>query len=112
MVTLEKTFAIIEDGIVVNAIVAEAMVIAQALLPDAQLLEVTEDTGSAFIGGTVVDGKFVAPKPFESWTLDPDTKVWVAPTPMPEVEPGFVYRWNEQELEWDSEQVQFATESE
>ena len=112
METVQKTFAIIEDGIVVNAIVGEALVIVQALLPDAQLLEVTEDTRPAFIGGTVVDGKFVAPKPFESWTLDPQSKTWVAPTPMPEVEPGFIYTWNEQELKWDSEQVQFATESE
>ena len=42
---------------------------------------------------------FIAPKPFESWELDPDTCQWVAPIPYPT--DGFTYFWNEEELNWE-----------
>jgi len=42
---------------------------------------------------------FIPPKPFNSWTLDEDTCLWNAPTPMPT--DGKVYNWNEDTLSWD-----------
>ena len=42
---------------------------------------------------------FYAPKPFASWTLDEETCLWEAPTPMPS--DGKRYLWNEEELSWD-----------
>ena len=42
---------------------------------------------------------FIAPKPFESWTLDAETYVWNAPTPMP-VEEGKIFTWDEPTLAW------------
>ncbi len=41
---------------------------------------------------------FIAPKPYLSWLLGPDTN-WYAPTPMPT--DGKPYVWNESTQAWD-----------
>lgn len=41
---------------------------------------------------------FIPPKPFESWVLDEDTCIWVAPTPYPTDEK--IYYWDEPSLSW------------
>lgn len=41
---------------------------------------------------------FIPPKPFESWVLDEDTCLWVAPVPYPE--DGEPYSWDESEGSW------------
>jgi hypothetical protein len=41
---------------------------------------------------------FIPPKPFESWVLDEDTCLWVAPLPYPE--DGNVYTWDEDLTDW------------
>jgi hypothetical protein len=41
---------------------------------------------------------FAAPQPFPSWTLNPDTYQWEAPTPAPT--DGKRYEWDEADLEW------------
>jgi hypothetical protein len=41
---------------------------------------------------------FIAPKPFDSWTLDEGTFSWVAPVPYPE--DGNQYVWNEETGAW------------
>jgi hypothetical protein len=41
---------------------------------------------------------FIAPKPFNSWLLDEETCLWVAPKPMPKDEHN--YYWNEADLSW------------
>jgi hypothetical protein len=41
---------------------------------------------------------FIAPQPFNSWTLDEDSCKWQAPTPHPE--DGKVYYWSEDDLSW------------
>lgn len=45
-------------------------------------------------------GAFIPPQPFPSWTLNPDTALWDAPTPMPEE--GGPYTWDEDTLTWVS----------
>ncbi len=42
---------------------------------------------------------FYAPQPFPSWTLNEDTCLWEAPTPMPEDDND--YDWNEETQSWD-----------
>ena len=44
------------------------------------------------------DGAFIPPKPFESWVLDEDTCLWVAPVAYPE--DGGVYTWDEGVEDW------------
>ena len=41
---------------------------------------------------------FIPPKPFESWVLDEDTCLWVAPLPYPDDEGS--YTWNEELFAW------------
>jgi len=41
---------------------------------------------------------FAAPQPFPSWTLNADSYLWEAPTPMPT--DGKRYQWDEESLSW------------
>ena len=43
---------------------------------------------------------FIPPKPFESWSLDEETCLWVAPVARPEDEK--IYIWNEEKLSWEA----------
>lgn len=42
---------------------------------------------------------FIPPKPFESWLLDEQSCIWVAPTPYPD--DGEQYLWNESIVNWE-----------
>lgn len=39
---------------------------------------------------------FIPPKPYESWVLDEERAVWVAPVEKPEGD----YRWDEESTQW------------
>ena len=41
---------------------------------------------------------FIPPKPFNSWTLNEDTCLYEAPTPMPT--DGKIYNWDEDTTSW------------
>jgi hypothetical protein len=41
---------------------------------------------------------FIPPRPFASWTLNEETCLWDAPTPMPTE--GGPFTWNEETLSW------------
>jgi hypothetical protein len=41
---------------------------------------------------------FIAPKPYDSWTLDEETCRWQAPTPYPT--DGLLYSWDEENQNW------------
>lgn len=53
--------------------------------------------GIGFYYDTDLDA-FIAPQPYPSWTLDPETCQWQAPVPMPT--DGRAYNWNESLLRW------------
>lgn len=53
--------------------------------------------GIGYVYDSVRDA-FIEPQPFQSWSLDEETCLWVAPTPMPE--DGNFYNWNEATLSW------------
>ena len=42
---------------------------------------------------------FIPPEPFNSWILDEDTCLWVAPVAYPD--DGKDYQWNETTKQWD-----------
>jgi hypothetical protein len=54
----------------------------------------------AGIGFTYDEGRdaFIPPKPFDSWVLDEDTCLWVAPVPYPT--DGEAYTWDEDAGDW------------
>ena len=83
-------YAQIVNGVVVNVIVADAEFVAQSNL-DYVLLS------RGGIGWTYDEqaNQFVAPQPFESWTLDANND-WQPPTPKPDG----AYYWNEDTQTW------------
>ena len=54
------------------------------------------DANPAYIGGNYVNGRFCAPQPYPSWSLDENFD-WQAPTPRPD---GLDWRWDEETLSW------------
>tara|TARA_R110002050_G_scaffold43158_1_gene103661 strand:+ start:1123 stop:1470 length:348 start_codon:yes stop_codon:yes gene_type:complete len=42
---------------------------------------------------------FIAPKPYNSWTLNEETCQWEAPVALPDTENK--YKWNEETQQWD-----------
>jgi hypothetical protein len=46
---------------------------------------------------------FVAPEPYPSWTLNPETADWQAPVPMPT--DGKMYSWDEAAQAWVQSQM-------
>jgi len=52
----------------------------------------------AGIGYTFDGIGFAPPKPFASWTLNKDTYLWEAPTPMPIDDNKYI--WDEENLMW------------
>lgn len=53
--------------------------------------------GIGFSYDSVIDA-FIAPKPFNSWSLDEETCQWQAPIEMPD--DGSIYIWNEEATSW------------
>jgi hypothetical protein len=105
-------FAQVENGIVMQVIVAEQDVIDSGLFGTGWV-QTSYNTfgGQHKLGGTPLRGNFAgigftydrendvfyAPQPFPSWTLNTTTWLWEAPTPMPE---GGIYTWDEATLSW------------
>lgn len=42
---------------------------------------------------------FIPPRPFNSWTLEEETCMWIPPVLEPK--DGKLYNWNEESLSWD-----------
>ena len=103
-------FAKIENGIVTQVIVAEQDFIDKI---DGEWVQTSYNTyggqhpegrplrkNYAGIGYTYDSERdaFIPPKRFDSWILDEDTCLWVAPVPYPEDDK--VYEWDEDSLSW------------
>lgn len=93
-------FAIIENDLVINVIVAESASVAEALFPNATVVEETAETGSAVVNGTwdASAGKLIPRQPYPSWVLNGSTNTWEAPVPMPVDDKG--YDWDEDSVSW------------
>lgn len=104
-------FAQVENGMVTQVIVAEQDVIDSGLFGTGWVQTSYNTHGGqhpegrplrknyASIGFTydhTLDA-FIPPKPYASWTLNNDTCLWYAPTPMPT---DGDYTWNESTLSW------------
>jgi hypothetical protein len=96
-------FAIIEDGIVVNTIIADSKAIAEEVTG---LTCIEYTTEPAEPGGTYSDGAFIARKPYPSWVTD-GSSGWLAPVDYPEIdaENPKIYSWDEDSVSWVEVQV-------
>ena len=90
-------FAIVNNDIVDNVIVAESLALVEILLPGEQVVEVTEATGFAYIGAPYDSavGKFVPPQPFPSWKFVKKSWIWEAPAAYPTDGKNYVWREDE-----------------
>lgn len=105
-------FAKIENGLVVEVIVAEQDFINTLESPSSWVQTSYNTYGGqhpegrplrknyASIGYTYdsVKDAFIPPKPFASWLLNEDTCLWYAPAPKPADEKP--YYWDEDTLNW------------
>lgn len=94
-------FAVIENNLVVNRIVADSIEVIGLILPDAELvIEETETTGSGYIGAEYrsAKNKFVPMQPYQSWTWNERKFTWVAPSAEPA--DGGPFYWDEETLSW------------
>lgn len=104
-------FAKIVNGVVENVIVADSAEWCKTYLGgDWVQTSYNTHAGAHTLGGTplhknyagigyLFDGiGFYSPNPYPSWTLNQDTYLWEAPSPMPL--DGKFYSWNEAELAW------------
>jgi len=106
-------FAKVENGIVTQVIVAEQDVIDSGLFGTGWVQTSYNTYGGQhpegrplrknFAGvGFTYDSQrdaFIPPKPFASWSMNEDTCLWNAPTPMPQDDKRYV--WNETTTSWD-----------
>ena len=108
-------FAKVENGIVTQVIVVEQDVLDTGLFGDPSLwVQTSYNTlgGVHTLGGTPLrknyagigytyDSErdaFIPPAPFNSWTLNEDSCLWEAPTPVPTDDKQ--YQWDEATLSW------------
>jgi hypothetical protein len=94
-------YAVIDNGTVINTIVAESQEIA-AEITGLTVLEYTEENplGINWYWDATADA-YITPAPYASWVYNYTAKIWEAPTPMPTPEEGQSYNWNEATTSWD-----------
>ena len=108
-------FAKVENGIVIQVIVAEQDVIDSGIFGQGWVqTSYNTKAGQHSNGGTPlrknyagigyaydsVRDAFIPPKPYPSWILVEDTCNWTAPVAMPTE--GGPYTWNETNQSWDA----------
>jgi hypothetical protein len=92
-------FIVMEDGKAVRRVVADDLEIIQALLPDSDIIEETEETGIAYdsVGFDHISKRFFPPKLFDSWVFNETLWLYEPPVQMPT--DGF-YQWSEELASW------------
>ena len=100
-------FAKIENDVVTQVIVADQEFINSGAV-DGEWVATTKDLNApagsrAGIGFTYDRDNevFIAPQPYDSWTLNTTTWNWDAPVPYPEItEENLTYTWDEDQQAW------------
>lgn len=92
------TFAVIENKMVTNVIVANSKEDAEQAVGHT-CIEYTSDNpaGIGYLFDEVKNA-FIAPQPFESWILNEETHKWEAPVPHPTDKKHCT--WDEETLSW------------
>jgi len=94
-----SNYAVMQDDVVVNVVLADedSEGVLSLLIPDADdFIIVTDETGQAYVGGDMLDGRFRPPAPYASWEWADDA--WTPPIPYPQ--DGAAYVWDEEQGDW------------
>lgn len=94
---MREIVAIMDGTTVINVVNGKAELVALAM-PDAVLIDATEETGIPAIGGDLLDGRFRDRSPYPSWKWDSDTWTWQPPIPQPDDD--LAYYWDEETGSW------------
>jgi hypothetical protein len=94
-------YAVIDNGTVINTIVADSLEVAQEVTGQT-CIEYTEENplGVNWSWDATADA-YIIPSPYASWVYNYTAKTWEAPTPMP-TEEGMGYTWDEATTSWVS----------
>jgi hypothetical protein len=98
-------YAVIDNGTVINTIVAESQEVA-AEITGLTVLEYTEENplGINWYWDATADA-YITPSPYASWVYDYTAKSWKAPVDMP-VEEGKAFTWDEATVSWIASDVE------
>lgn len=93
-----KKFAVLENELIVNTIVADSKEIAEQVTGKT-CIEFTNEPAET--GGTYVNNKFISKQPYPSWVRVGES-AWEAPVKYPEVSPENPkrYIWDESVINW------------
>ena len=96
-------YALVQKNKVINLIVADEEWIVKEW--NAKDYYESTELHPIVIGSELINGRFFAPQPYPSWTLNTLTVQWEAPIIKPElteaeVLAGSSYRWDEETLGW------------
>ena len=92
-------FALIKNNIVKNIAEADSREILEALVPEVDIIvEVTEESGYAYIDGEYRNNKFIPIPAYSSWIFDENIWAWKPPVDKPEDDN--LYSWDEAGLKW------------
>lgn len=86
-------FAIYEDSIILNVIIADSKEIAEEITG----LNAIETEGSPWISWTLEEEGWRSPQPYLSWSWN--NNEWTPPVPMPEDDNFWI--WNEELQSWE-----------
>jgi hypothetical protein len=94
-------YAVIDNGTVINTIVADSLEVAQEVTGQT-CIEYTDESplGVNWYWDATADA-YITPAPYASWVYNYTAKIWEAPTPMP-TEEGMGYTWDEATTSWVS----------
>jgi hypothetical protein len=98
-------YAVIDNGTVINAIVADSLEVAQELT-GLTCLEYTEENplGINWYWDDTADA-YITPAPYASWVYNYTAKNWEAPVEMP-VEEGKFFTWDEATGSWIASDIE------
>jgi len=94
-------YAVINNEKVINIIVADSLEIAQEVTGSICIEYTSEAPLEINWYWDDTANNYIMPAPHTSWIYNYESKVWQAPTPMPEAEDGKFYNWNEETTSWD-----------
>ena len=106
---VEKNYALIKDGFVVNVVVFDNPTneLLTFIKEQNQLDSIIEATNKTITGGTYDGSKFWLSQPYPSWIKNEELNEWESPIPYPVFDPENpkFYQWNEDILNWEEIQV-------
>lgn len=96
---MTKNFAVINNNLVENTILADSIEIAEEVTGKTCIEYPDEIRHRVYPGCTYDGNKILTPKPFNSWVLN-DQDEWVAPKEEPLPTETTVWVWDEETVEW------------